>query len=180
METPYKVSVLFLLSVIFIVGCTPPLVKEAMVPEASQKQIVVSGKTVSVGAVTGGKKTVQGGLPWIDDSSFQDALTTALDRSGLFQKVVIEPQGNYLISAEIVSQKMSGTFDNSIDLFIHYELVDKVDTKILWKNNFFSHYELSVSDVFDGAKRRRRLQETAVRDNLSQFLDQLRSFLEAQ
>jgi len=132
-----------------------------------------TGRSVTVGPVSGGRQTRAWDVPTIEDDAFRGALVETLRTSRLFDPVSTDPGGAYQLSAEIVSQQISGTFDNTIMLLVHYELVEAGNGRSLWAGNIYSQQELSARDVFAGQERMRRLQTMAVRDNLRQLLGQL-------
>lgn len=123
--------------------------------------------------MTGGKPPRAWDVPTIEDVAFRDALVQTLRASRLFHPVSTAPGGAYWFTAEIVSQQISGTFDNTITPLVRYELLEAGDGKPMWAGNNFSKQELSARDVFAGQERTRQLRAMAVRDNLRQLLGQL-------
>lgn len=158
---------------VVLAACATPPSHEDMIAREPGLAVRPTGKSATIGPVSGGKPTRAWDVPTIEDGAFRDALVQTLRASRLFDPVSTEPGGAYRLTAEIVSQQISGTFDNTITLLVRYELLEAGSGKPLWAGNLFSQQELSAKDVFAGQERMRQLQAMAVRDNLRQLLGQL-------
>jgi hypothetical protein len=79
--------------------------------------------------------------------------------------------GGYRLSAEILSQDIKGTFDNTITLLVRYELGDPTGA-LVWSDNLYAQNEMSPKDVFSGEERKRQMQAAAMRSNLKSLIEQ--------
>jgi hypothetical protein len=100
----------------------------------------------------------------ITAEDFQSALLDCLNKSGLFTQVSTSGAGDYVLKAEILSQKfIPGMTANAI-FFVHYRLADAKTKKILWRQSLVSQFNAYGADP-------PRVAEGAVRDNLSQMIE---------
>jgi hypothetical protein len=168
-------------------ACVAPVVRpENMVPSIARPNVPVSARTLEIARVTGGEKSgVTGGGPheWvrIDDDNFREAVLRSLQQAGLFKDVMKDEAGDYALTAEITSQGTNrvGFITYTAQLLVMYALVDKKDNKELWREHIFSQHTADgqyFSESFEGASR--KANEGAVRENLSQLIGRLASFLE--
>jgi hypothetical protein len=134
---------------------------------------------VALGEVTGGQETKSWDVPRIGNAAFRDALSEALRRAGVFDERPPGAAGSYQLSAEILSQEIKGTFDNTITLLVRYELTAPAGTAV-WSDNLYSQNEMSPKDVFSGQERMRQLEAAAVRANLTSLLEELARVLPAR
>jgi hypothetical protein len=97
----------------------------------------------------------------------------ALAQSGLFKGVERQSGGDYLISAEILSQDVTDVdpYHQYIILKVRYRLVDAESGKLIWSDELSSFHALGVEDVFGGVTRVRELQERAMVLNLAEMMD---------
>lgn len=166
-------SIAVLAGVVLVSGCaaTP---YEQLVPPVKADRPSHPAKSISVGPVTtSDQPNWTGVLANVSKETFREALIETLRRSQLFETVTSAPDGGYRLSAEIISERMRGTFTNTITVFIRYEL--ELNGKLAWSENILSQGELSPQDVLVGAERHRKLQTDAFRDNLAELVGKLRA-----
>jgi len=151
---------------------------EQLVPSVKSDRPDHTRKSITVGPVTSNDEPDWSVLAKVSKETFRDALIETLRRSQLFERVTSAPGGHYKLSAEIISERMRGTFTNTMTLVIRYEL--ELDQKLIWSENILSHGELSPQDVVLGAERHRKLQTDAFRDNLADLMEKLRGAIESK
>jgi len=157
--------------ILLMSGCAATTYDQ-LVPSVKIDQSNYVGKSISVQPVTSSDESSRGSMvPNLSKETFREALIESLRRSQMFETVTLAPEGVYKLSADIVSEKMTGTFDNTITVLIHYEL--EVNGDLTWSDNILSQGDVSVSEVFVGAERRRKLQIDAFRHNLATLLEKL-------
>lgn len=171
----HKLSFLLLLALVG--GCVSAPLASRMTPDLAGIQVPKTAKVLRAGAVTGGEKTNPLDRPRIEDEGFQEALVSTLQSSGLFKEVTTKQDGDYELSAQIISQDSLGTFSTNLLLFVHYRLTDLRSGKELWQENLLSQYEVTGAEVFAGLVRLKRAQEGAVKDNLTQLVKKLSQVL---
>jgi hypothetical protein len=137
-----------------------------MVPALDYSMLTATDKTLSVvePRLEGEEKSPKG--LQIDSSAFQGALVHCLNKSGMFSQVFTQPNADYELRTEIVSQKVIRGLTANAILFVHYALVDTETKELVWKENVVSQYNGYGGDVAN-------IVEGSVRVNLTQFLKNL-------
>jgi hypothetical protein len=158
--------------VLLLSGCATPAPSSHLTPPAADIPVLAGRGPVAIGEVSGGQETRSWDVPRIGNAAFREALTEALRRAQVLDERAPGATGGYRLSAEILSQDIKGTFDNTITLLVRYELTGP-DGAVAWSDNLYAQHELSPGDVFSGQERMRRLQEVAMQDNLESLLEQL-------
>ena len=164
--------------ILLMSGCAATTYDQ-LVPPANSDRSNYVGKSISVGPVTSSDDSSWGiTLPKLSKETFRDALVESLRRAQLFETVTLAPEGAYKLSADIVSEKMAGTFANTITVLIHYEL--ELNGTVTWTDNILSQGEVSATQVFSGRERHRKLQIDAFRENLTVLLEKLRTAIDSK
>jgi len=154
-------------------GCMTPVQPSQMTPAVPDLPVLAGRGPVALDEVTGGQETKASDVvPRISDSAFREALTEALRRAQVLDERAPGAAGGYRLSAEILSQDIKGTFDNTITLLVRYELGDPTGAMV-WSDNLYAQSEMSPKDVFSGEERKRQMQAAAMRSNLKSLLEQL-------
>lgn len=151
-------------------GCANMPTPSQLTPELNKANFVAINKILTVGDVTGKEQKDVLGIETISvgNDTFKQALIETLKDSGIFKAVSQNPGGDYLLSAQIISQKLEGY--GTLTLFVRYRLVENASGKIVWANNIFSEKSISVGEVFMGAERTKQLRQIVFRDNLSKLV----------
>jgi len=179
-----RVNVLLILASL-ITGCvsgTAPLASR-MTPDLAGIRLPKTEKVLRLGAVTvgeitnpGEKGAVMAGQPRIQKEGFQEALINTLRSSGLFKEVTTAGEGDYTLSAQILSQYPLTDFSVTLVLFVNYRLVDRSGQEV-WQENFLSLNDV-MSEVTRGDEESphdwwKRTKEGAAKDNLTQLVKKL-------
>ena len=169
----HALSIAVLAGVALMSGCAATSY-EQLVPSVKTDRPNHTAKSISVGSVTTSDQPDWNRvLANVSKETFREALIETLRRSQLFETVTSAPNGAYRLSAEIIAERMRGTFTNTISVFIRYEL--ELNGRLTWSENILSQGELSPQDVLLGAERHRKLQTDAFRDNLAELVEKLRA-----
>ena len=105
--------------------------------------------------------------PRLDSGIFRNAIVATLHRTKLFSDISMNENADYILTADVVGQRVIGATSNIGLLLVHYSLVESVNNREVWRENIFSHFEITAEETFYGGERVRRLLETLARDNLS-------------
>jgi hypothetical protein len=185
-----KIIKLFFSLMIIVVtgGCaTYPAVKvENMIPSISPAQVQVSNRTLKVRNVTGGAKlpTTRGAYldiyheVKIDNANFQEALLKSVKNSELFKDVITSGNADYELVAEIAAQEntLVGVVTYNTHILINYSLIEGGTNKELWSEHIFSQH--TEGGTFSKVPQSlRKMNEIVVKENLSQFIIKLSSFV---
>ena len=169
----YFLSILSLLTY----GCASgPTASSMIATVQSQTRIIADGSLV-VGAVNGGKETNPMLASSIDNESFREALYKSLQSSGLFPKTRLEGSSDYSLDTEIISQEVKSGINTSATILVRYELYKKNENKVVWSENIFSQHEALFEETFYGVKRAQLANEGVVKDNITQLILELRSYI---
>ena len=169
------ISAVFLL---FIYGCASGPTASSMVATSHAPLNVEASGTLVISPVSGGEETNPMLLSKIDDISFREALYQSLVNSGLFAETRLEGDGDYRLNTEIVSQEVKSGINMAATLMVHYELYEDGKDNVVWSENIFSQYEALFEESYYGVKRAQLANEGAVKNNFTQLIEKLASFLE--
>ncbi len=173
--------ILALLAVLSIYGCaTPPLAK-FMIPDLPINLRHVNAG-ISVDNVKGGAENFaeRYKLFIADDMHgpvFKEAIINTLNNSNIFTSVISGSNENYVLQPEILFQDTNfgivgrGSFIYTLNA--KYVILEKKTNNVVYANQFTTACAKTFSDSFGGAPRHRMAVECAVRDNLSQFIEDL-------
>jgi hypothetical protein len=160
------------LGVLLGTGCAATTY-DRLVPLAQIQRPMEAAHSVSVSRVTRSYESnplLESTVPKVSEETFRDALIETLRRSQLLSTAAWAPD-SYRLSADIIAEKLTGAFDNTLTLLIRYEL--EQSGKLVWSENILSQGELSTADVFEGVERQRRLQIWVYQNNLVTLLAKL-------
>jgi len=146
-----------------------------LAPDLNKSDYYASNKMLTVGEVKGTEQKDLLGIETISVGSdvVKDALINTMQSSGIFKDVSANSGGDYVLSAQIISQKLEGGMSNTLTLMIRYRLIDSISGKNIWAGNIFSEKSLSVTDVFTGAERLKQLRQMTFHDNFSKLAIEL-------
>ena len=168
----YILPFVLVATLILLSGCSVPITKMGMTP-TTITQYASSGKTISVRPVVIRPQPKPGFLqdaPTMPDAdTYRSAIVDTLGLTGLFTEVKTDGVADYSLSSEVIGQRMLGTMYNITLFLIRYELTDLNSNKVLWRENVFSHHELSAADVFMGMERTKQTVEVGTRKNMAQL-----------
>lgn len=167
-----------LIAAMLLGACAQPPKPELMVPEPTAAPTVTGDKTIAVWRVGGGEKTGgdQMDLSRIDDQAFTAALSSTLEKSALFRRVVVGEEGDYRLEAQIVSQELGRPFmefKNVGELVVHYRLYGAKDRNVIWQETIETHFEKGFAETFEAKERERMVIEGAARENLADLVGKL-------
>jgi hypothetical protein len=160
-------KLLLLLGWSVMVGCASAPALTDMTPAPPMAVAAPTGKTLQVMDVVGGEKAIP---LKIENAKFREALVAALKDSGLFQAVLADQEGDYRLTARIISLEVAPGFPTRAVLFVNYKLYDAKSQREIWKENILSQYDAGVQDDFFGVAK---AQAGAVKNNLSQLVNRL-------
>ncbi len=173
---------LYLVVVSLLAGCATPLTVADLAPPINACECTATGKSLTVGNVTGKEQKDTTGLLTISVKAelFRDTLVEALKSSRMFRTVSTGPGGDYTLDAQIVTQDLQGVgTDNTFTLIVRYDLRESASKKLIWSGLEVSEERLSSAQVFMGLERSKRLKQMVFRDNLSKLMLALNKALSA-
>lgn len=138
---------------------------------------LATNKTLKVEDVIGGEETSSINISKLGSEEFHQALVSSLQNSGMFHRITTEDEGDWQLRAMIVSQKLTGAWENVQEIMVKYDLTNAADNSTLWSEVIYSSKEMGASDVFLGAERARIIIEKTAQDNISQLLQKLRGWI---
>ena len=146
-------------------GCASPATPAGIVPATFDVAARHAG-SVSV-AVTGGRSTGDLDAPQISNDAFADALTAAIQRSGVFSGVADSSRADYRLTIQIfrVQSPIMG-FTMRANMEAGWTLSKAAANKALWQQAIASDYAATMSDATFGATRSRMAVEGAARENI--------------
>lgn len=150
-------------------GCASPATHEGMIPVTAQAT-KHHPQSITV-AVVGGSETSPTGKIQISDSEMTQALTTAINQSKAFSKVVQGAGGDYLLTVNMfgMEQPMFG-FSMTVKLETGWTLKRADTGKVVWQESIKSEHTSTTSDAFAAVARLRMATEGAARDGIAQGL----------
>jgi len=163
---------LLIIQALILGGCAVTVEKADLTPShvVTYKS---TGKTIYVTPVTIRPQPKPGFLmnepPRLDSETFRNAIVATLHRTKLFSEISKNDNADYILTADVVGQRVIGGASNIGLLLVHYSLVESGNNRKIWRGNIFSHFETTAEDIFYGGERVRRLLETLTRDNLSKL-----------
>ncbi len=165
-----------------LASCTTPIKQIELVP-TDELAFQSTGKSIIVMPVTVRPRPKLGwtdptSVPFPEASEYSFAIVSTLSRSGLFTNVVTDGEANYALSTEVIGERLLGGTSNIVFILVRYELVDTETQETIWKDNLFSHHEMSAGEVFLGSDRIAQSCEAAVRNCMEQLDDALAQALD--
>lgn len=107
----------------------------------------------------------------VPTTALEEALTTSLTSSGLFEAVVPVHSADYLLAVMVVSvdKPMIG-FDMSVTSELAWSLTRLSDNKTVWSESIRSTATKGMGDELVGASRVRAAVEGSIQNNIRQAL----------
>ncbi len=164
---------LLILACLHLPACAWDPEVTAMVPEAPESLPARSEKTVAIDRAQGGEDTNLFIAPSLGDAGFRKALHLALERSGLFQRAVIDQNADYLLYPEVITQELIPGLKMTAVLHARYRLIEAWSKKKLWEDRILTVYDADLGEGLYGLTRARAALEGAVKKNLSKLLKRL-------
>lgn len=168
------------LIIAFISGCASAPTASQLSPEIDKSTYTATNRTLTIADVTEKQeqKSTWSALntplnSTVDPNTFKQALINTIKATGMFKEVSINSGDDYLLSAQIIAQRMEGSFTETSTLLIRYRLVESATGNTIWSGNIYSEKTLSTTDVFMGTERTKKLLEITVNDNLSKLMAEL-------
>jgi hypothetical protein len=156
---------------ILATGCASPARPAAMVPATFNIQ---NKHPHSVGVTAdGGRETKPMEKSEISTAAFVEAVSSAVQQSGVFTSVVQAADAKYKLEVLIVGvdQPLLG-FDMTVNMSTHWKLSDAAG-KSVFQDFIRSTYKATVGDAFVGIERLRLATEGAARENIKQGVERL-------
>jgi len=174
-----RVKRLLLILAVLESGCAQGPEVPAMVPDINAASFVSSPKTIAISRALGGEETNFFLTSEIDNEGFREALTVALEKSGLFRIVFIDLNGDYVLYPKIVVQDIFPGLSMRSVFKVDYRIVDGWSEKELWQRRVISTYDAPLAEALYGVSRVRKAHEGSVRKNIQSLLTQLSEFVAA-
>lgn len=124
-------------------------------------------------AAEGGHKTNPMEKSQISTEAFVDAVTGAIQKSGVFNSVLQGANANYQLTVLIVSvdQPLFG-FDMTVNMSTHWKLTNGKNEPV-FEDFIRSSFKATVGDAFAAITRLRLATEGAARENIKQGIERL-------
>jgi uncharacterized lipoprotein YajG len=157
---------------LFFSGCASPSTAEGMTAapmSLGQKH----AQTVSI-SVTGGSETNAAAVSQISNEAFAQALTSSIENSGLFSKVLTVATGDYQLDVSIVrvDQPMFG-LNLTVTIETDWLLKHRSDGNVVWKKAIPTTYTATPGDAFVAATRLRLANEGAAKANITEAIQEM-------
>jgi hypothetical protein len=122
--------------------------------------------------VTGGKETNALWVSNVGSRDFERALEESLRAVGML--AAHKQAGRYQLIANLdkLDQPLLG-FDMTVTATVTYLLVERASGKTVWQKTLPTPYTAKMSDAFAGYERLRLANEGAVRQNITQLVQEL-------
>ena len=168
--------------VLALSGCTTLSVPD-MLPEVPKETLVSTREALRIDQVSGdevktsvmSRSVAPSGT--ITPEVFADTLYQALERSGIFARILKSGAADLSLNAHLVSQEISVGYPMTSTLFVRYRLTDEHSGKTKWERSIIS---IGKSPASEGFRDRQKLaNERAVQENLRQLLIELSSVMAA-
>lgn len=159
-----------ILTCFYLWGCATGAQMENMVFQGDQKEYVGEIKqNMSLGEVSGGKKTNPAWTSEIDNESFSSAVKESLTLQGLYSD-----NGNYSLKVQMleVDQPMFG-MSFEVTTHVQYTLTDVKSGRVVLDETVVAPYTATMSDAFIGATRLRLANEGSANKNIEGLLEKL-------
>ena len=129
----------------------------------------------SVSVATAAGKAAE--APWtsqIRSSTFQEAVSLSLEKSGLFAAVLKTPESDYTLQVSFVKgDEPAFGFDMTVDLVTRWVLTKKSSNATVFQGNVSTTYTATMGEGFAGGTRLRKANEGAARNNIQEGLRRL-------
>lgn len=161
---------LALLGALLTAGCTT-VSSHVLVPEALNVERSVGG-SVSI-STSGSPKRAYVMRPVVTAEAIQDALTAAIEETGIFDRIVSAGADRHLsVSVERIDEPEIG-LDQTCTVTLRWRLATGDGSRTLWESRITTKRTLDFLDEFDPEARGQLAIEGALRLNLREGLEQL-------
>ncbi|MDA0807746.1 MAG: hypothetical protein O2983_11850 [Planctomycetota bacterium] len=170
----FALGVLLLVPVFGSVGCATSAKTMAMMPNASQIQLVNHHSGSVEVAVSGGKETNPLWTSQISSQNFEQALSRAVQESTVFSDAVPAGQGNYRLDVALgnTEQPMVG-LAMTVGMTSHWKLSRTSDQAVVWQDTIHASYKAAFTEHLVGYERLRKANEGAARESIREGLKRL-------
>lgn len=168
--------ILALVLLVGVTGCSFAPKVTRMVPEGDDVTFASTDASLVVGTVQGGEESSAWEGSKISPEEYRLALIQALQQSNLFTEIASEAGGeaDYELATFLLSQQQPAVgLGMTVDLVVRYQLIDRNSGSDVFNDRIVSSYRAGVGEAFVGAKRLRKANEGAVRENIKQLLQQI-------
>ena len=173
----------FLTFLIVLTGCSKPITTSGLVPEyTSSYKFTDSTITVLPVVIRPQPKPGLVGPPHSmpGANQYREAIVETLQRTGLFSEVKTTGDSNYLLSTEVIAERLIGDVNNIGLFLIRYELTDTSSDRVILSENIFSYSMLSGKDIYAGHERAPKVIENSVRKNMTQLTTRISEALQSK
>jgi hypothetical protein len=110
----------------------------------------------------------------IRSTTFREAVSQSIQKSGLFATVLKTPDANYLLEVtKVQSDEPAFGFNMTVDLVTRWVLKKSGSNEVVFQGNVSSTYTAKMGEAFAGAKRLRLANEGAAKANIKEGLRRL-------
>ena len=163
-------------------ACATPSTPGAMVPTLVEANLIQDGSSlyqaVSVGEVTGGKKTNPLWTSQVASEDFAEALGQTLSAHAMLASDGAE----YSLDADLISlkQPVLGGFNMTVTSTVDYTLTDLATENIVFEDQVQTPYTAQMSDAFVGVERLKLANEGSIKANLAEMMNRLVAAMNAE
>lgn len=156
---------------------TAPLLPREMVPQLANQAYIHTNKTIMVSPVTGGGiagSSLQSVV--ISNNDLRETIINTLGQANMFRTVSSDTKSDYVMTAEILGQRMNVGYANVMTLLVRYTLVDSTNATAVWEENILAQDYATTAEVFMGGQRERLVAQRSMQKNMSSLLQHLNSY----
>lgn len=167
-----RLGALLVLLALVCTGCPLTIKSEAMIPlvqmplHKSTSDVVIS--------VTGATNVSAQEPVHIMDEDFAQALQEAIEKSGLFRKVVRDISASYQLQASVsqINEQIFG-LDMTTSMEVNYSLASTTPKKVLWKKGITTTHTTAFGEALISVTRVRLATEGAARRNIEEAIQEI-------
>lgn len=167
-----RLGPLLILLALVCTGCPLSVKSEAMIPLVP---MAVHKSTSDIAIAVLGATDISAPKPiHISDEDFAQSLRESFEKSGLFRKVVTDPQAAYQLQAVFVQmyEQIFG-LDMTASMEVNYTLASTTPKKVLWKKGITSTQTTAFGESVISITRLRLATEGAARRNIEQAIQEI-------
>jgi hypothetical protein len=150
---------------LLLVGCASPVKPQAMVPATFDVQNRHNSAVQLM--VEGGQEDK------IPDAAFLQALTDAIQRSGVFSAVVPSGGDYKLVVVILALEGPQAGFSFTVKLATNWKLTRLATQEVVWQDAIAKTYNATMGRALFGATRARIATEGAAQENIKEGIDRL-------
>ena len=154
-----------------------------MVPNVEDLKLTKTRNSIAIGNIEAG--TVLTDPNWLGKEShitpgqFRKALMESFVRSGMFVIVTEGGDADFLLNAELISQKLETGFTQTQKLFVHYSLIDRTENNEVWDSSYLTQFDATLEE-WGSLGRLKAANEGAVRKNITKLLQALSEYFDSR